>query len=111
MRRTGWVPRSINDEAGEQANPILKIACIQDLPNQDQVIDYLSDADTSLRDQYEAGTLARLNELAEMTFHGVLVMTDEHPTLIRGKPENHRIVETFQRHSFGSLEVHSRGAA
>src|SRR5260370_4348321 len=52
-----------------------------------------------------------LNELSKVEFHRVHVMTDQDSALFRSRCQHKRIVKTFQGHSLGTAEIHSRNAA
>lgn len=59
----------------------------------------------------KTGTSLSLNELSKVEFHRVHVMTDQDSALFRSRCQHKRIVKTFQGHSLGTAEIHSRNAA
>lgn len=102
--------KSINDEAGEEAHAIFQFRSIHHFPKENQAIDRLSDADTSLRNKDEPGTCPFLDKVSEVKLHGVHVMADENSAVFRGRGQNNGVIKTLQGNRFGSPEVQTRNA-
>jgi hypothetical protein len=71
----------MNHKARQHTHAVPQIRRIQHLPKQNQAFDGLSNADSYLRNQDQAGAILFLDKLLEMAFHGVDVVTHQHPSL------------------------------
>lgn len=97
---------SINHKARKEADPVLQVCGIEHFPDQDKSVDGLSNGNPLLRNENEAGTPPRLNELAKVVLHRVHVMANQHPAVFRSRREHEWIAKAFQGHSPGSSKIH-----